>query len=109
MGTESSNASARADTRFVAPGPDVATHTPAFPVDRAYPEAANDSPCSCLRRWFSIMGDLVSAWWISMEAPPGYAKTSVTPSLSSASTSISAPFRGSFGERLRTWRLGGAV
>lgn len=44
----------------------------------------------------------VRAWWISMEAPPGYAKTSVTPSLSRASTRTSQPFRGSSGPNLET-------
>ena len=37
-----------------------------------------------------------------MEAPPGYAKTSVTPSLSRASTRTSQPFRGSSGPNLET-------
>lgn len=44
-GTESSKASARPVTRFVAPGPDVAMHTPTSPVTFAYPSAAKISPC----------------------------------------------------------------
>ena len=32
MGTESMKASAMAETRLVAPGPDVAMHTPTLPV-----------------------------------------------------------------------------
>ena len=41
-----------------------------------------------------MVGERVSAWWISMLAPPGYAKTLPTPSRSSACTSMSAPLRG---------------
>ena len=37
-------------TRFVAPGPLVAMHTPTFPVTRAYPSAAWEAPCSCAVR-----------------------------------------------------------
>ena len=39
-GTESIYAVAIPVTRFVAPGPEVAIHTPTFPVERAYPSAA---------------------------------------------------------------------
>ena len=46
MGMLSSRASAIVVTRFVAPGPLVAMQTPTFPVDRAYPWAANPPPCS---------------------------------------------------------------
>jgi hypothetical protein len=35
--------------------------------------------------------DFVSDWWISMLAPPGYAKMTSTPSRSSASTIMSRP------------------
>lgn len=31
--------------------------------------------CSCLHRMFSIVSLRVRAWWISIEAPPGYANT----------------------------------
>src|SRR5207249_4460798 len=34
-------------TRLVAPGPDVATHTPTRPLARAYPSAAWAAACSC--------------------------------------------------------------
>ena len=34
-------------TRLVAPGPDVAKHTPTLPVALAYPSAACAAPCSC--------------------------------------------------------------
>ena len=49
-GTESSIASARPVTRLVAPGPEVAMHTPTRPELFAYPCAANISPCSCRQR-----------------------------------------------------------
>ncbi|KAJ0613844.1 hypothetical protein HanIR_Chr02g0055881 [Helianthus annuus] len=49
-----------------------------------------------------MMVDRVSAWWISKVAPPGYAKTFVTPSRSSASTRTSDPFLGSSGPNLET-------
>ena len=43
-GTESSRASARPVTRLVAPGPEVAMHTPTWPVTLAKPSAAKISP-----------------------------------------------------------------
>ena len=46
MGTESSIASAIPVSRFEAPGPEVATHTPTRPLARAKPLAANAAPCS---------------------------------------------------------------
>ena len=45
-GTESIYAVAIPVTRFVAPGPDVAIHTPTLPEDLAYPSAACAAPCS---------------------------------------------------------------
>jgi len=42
-----------------------------------------------------MSGERVRAWWISIEAPPGYANSCRTPSRSSACTRMSAPFRGS--------------
>ena len=72
IGTESRRASARPVTRFVAPGPDVAMHTPTLPVHLAYPSAAKTSPCSCLHSTFRTpVLDFVKDWWISMDAPPG--------------------------------------
>ena len=47
-GTESIMASARPVTRFVAPGPEVAMHTPTLPVVLAQPSAAKISPCVCV-------------------------------------------------------------
>src|SRR5215831_9470445 len=78
-------------TRLVAPGPLVAIQTPARPVARAYPSAANAPPCSCRGRTVRIFFDRVSAWWISMLAPPGYAKIVSTPSRSRHATRISLP------------------
>ena len=46
MGTESMWASAIGVTRLVAPGPEVAMHTPTRPVAAAYPSAAWPAPCS---------------------------------------------------------------
>ena len=46
-GDESINAVAIPVTAFVAPGPDVITHTPVFPEVLAYPSAAWTAPCSC--------------------------------------------------------------
>jgi hypothetical protein len=40
MGMESISASTRPVVRLVAPGPEVAQHTPTLPVERAYPSAA---------------------------------------------------------------------
>ena len=49
-GTESMYASAIGVTRLVAPGPEVAMHTPIRPVACAYPVAACPAPCSCRTR-----------------------------------------------------------
>ena len=46
IGTESMYAVIMPVTRFVAPGPDVARHTPTRPDTRAYPSAACAAPCS---------------------------------------------------------------
>lgn len=48
----------------------------------------------------------VSAWWISMLAPPGYAKSVCTPSRSRHCTRMSAPLRGSL-PNLSTHSAGG--
>ena len=105
IGTESSSASARPVTRFVAPGPDVATHTPTRPVHLAYPSAAKTSPCSWRHSTLRTPVLLfVRLWWISIEAPPGYANTQSTPSRSRASTRMSAPLRGSSSPK-RDWKF----
>ena len=105
IGTESSSASARPVTRFVAPGPEVAMQTPTRPVHLAYPSAAKTSPCSWRHNTLRTPVLLfVRLWWISIEAPPGYANTQSTPSRSSASTRMSAPLRGSSSPK-RDWKL----
>ena len=91
-GTLSSIASARPVTRFVAPGPEVAMQTPTSPDVLANPWAAKISPCSWRHRMLRMLLLRVSAWWISIEAPPGYANTVSTPSRSRHSTRMSHPF-----------------
>ena len=56
IGIESIIASTRPVIRLVAPGPEVAQHTPTLPVDRAYPSAANAAFSSCRTRTCRI-------WW----------------------------------------------
>ena len=46
-GVESIHASAIGVTRFVTPGPEVASATPTRPEARAYPSAMCPAPCSC--------------------------------------------------------------
>lgn len=46
-------------------------HTPTRPVALAYPSAAKISPCSCRHSTLRTVSLRVSAWWISMLAPPG--------------------------------------
>ena len=70
-GMESILASMIPVIRLVAPGPEVAKHTPTSPVALAYPPAAKDPPCSCLGKTIRIFLDRVRPWWISMDAPPG--------------------------------------
>ena len=47
IGIESIRAFTSPVARFVAPGPEVAQHTPTLPVARAYPCAANAAFSSC--------------------------------------------------------------
>src|SRR5271168_5149123 len=70
MGTESSMAVAMPVTRFVAPGPDVATQTPTRPDARAYPSAMWAAPCSWRTRTWRT-DDLSIASYAGMIAPPG--------------------------------------
>lgn len=53
------------------------------------------STCSCRHSIFRMLALRVSAWWISMLAPPGYANRVCTPSRSRHCTRMSAPLRGS--------------
>ena len=55
-GDESMWAVASPVTKFVAPGPDVATHTPTRPLARAYPSAACAAACSCRTRIWRSAG-----------------------------------------------------
>jgi hypothetical protein len=55
-GVESICASAIGVTRFVAPGPDVASTTPTRPDARAYPSAMCPAPCSWrTRTWRTVV------------------------------------------------------
>ena len=90
IGTESSMAVAIPVTRFVAPGPDVATQTPTLPEARAYPSAMCAAPCSC-RTSTCRMGNFRSASYAGKIAPPGYPNTTSTPSPSRVAQMISAP------------------
>ena len=54
IGLESICAVATPVVTFVAPGPDVAKHTPTFPDALAYPSAACAAACSCLTSICSI-------------------------------------------------------
>src|SRR5262245_38859072 len=94
-GVESIFASARQVTKLVAPGPEVAMQTPTLPLERAYPSAANPPPCSWRGRIVRRRSDAcVRAWWIGIDAPPGYANTTSTPWRIRHSTRMLAPVRG---------------
>ena len=66
-------------TRFVAPGPLVAKHTPTLPVLLAYPSAAWLAPCSCDVSTCLISGCLYNSSYTLRIAPPGYPNTVSTP------------------------------
>ena len=71
-GMLSSLASAMAVTRFVAPGPLVAMHTPGLPVLRATPWAANAAALLVPRQnRAQLVGKRVSAWCSGMLAAAG--------------------------------------
>ena len=83
-GTESMYASVIGVTRFVAPGPEVAVHTPARPVTFAYPSAMCPAPCSWRTRKVRMSG---SSWRASnrgITGPPGSPKIAFTPARFSA-------------------------
>ena len=70
IGDESSIAVAIPVTRLVAPGPDVASATPTFPLARAYPSAMCAAPCSWrTRTWRTLEPSIAS--YTGMIAPPG--------------------------------------
>src|SRR3712207_3264972 len=90
IGTESMYASAIGVTRLVAPGPEVAMHTPTLPVACAYPVAACPAPCSWrtrMRRTF----ESYSGSYAGRIAPPGIPNATSTPRASSERTSAPAP------------------
>src|SRR5947207_4361209 len=83
-------ASAIGVTRLVAPGPEVAMHTPTLPVACAYPVAAWPPPCSWrTRMWRTFESN--SGSYAGRIAPPGMPNTTSTPSASSERTSALAP------------------
>src|SRR5436190_5465639 len=91
MGMESMYASARGVTRFVAPGPEVAMHTPTRPVAAAYPSAACPAPCSWRTRTWRTEVESMSGSYAGRIAPPGMPKTVSTPRCSRDLTSACAP------------------
>src|SRR5918996_3020313 len=91
IGTESMCASAIGVTRFVAPGPLVAMHTPTRPVASAYPSAAWPAPCSCRTRTCRIFVESSSGSYAGRMAPPGMPKTVSTPADSSERIRLAAP------------------
>ena len=88
-------ASATPVTRFVAPGPSVARHTPALPVSRPYTSAMKAAPCSW-RVVMKRMGLSSRTSMMSMFSSPGMPKTYSTPSFSRQRTNSSAAFIGHF-------------
>src|SRR3989304_1655797 len=81
IGAESACAVAIPVRRFVAPGPEVAKHTPGFLLTLPYPSAICAADCSC-RAKMCLMLLLKSSSYIGRFAPPGKPKTSFTPSFS---------------------------
>src|SRR4051794_27670484 len=77
-------------TRFVAPGPEVATQTPTFPVAWAYPVAACPAPCSCRTRMCRTVESKIGSYAGRM-APPGMPNMTSTSRASSERTSDWAP------------------
>ena len=75
---------------FVAPGPDVAKHTPGFLLTRPNPSAICAADCSC-RTKICLISHLANSSYIGRFAPPGKPNTSFTPSFSIATISALAP------------------
>ena len=90
IGTESMCASASGVTRFVAPGPDVAMHTPTRPVAAANPCAAWPAPCSWRTRMCRMVESIKGSYAGRM-APPGMPKMSVVPAASRDRIRLCAP------------------
>src|SRR3954470_15117751 len=91
IGTESMWASAIGVTRLVAPGPEVAMHTPTLPVACAYPVAAWPAPCSCRTSTCRTLVESSSGSYAGRMVPPGMPKTTSQPTASSDRTSDCAP------------------
>ena len=75
---------------FVAPGPDVAKHTPGLRLTRPNPSAMCAADCSCRTRMWR-MSDLNSSSYMGRLAPPGRPNTCLTPSLDMALMRAAAP------------------
>src|SRR4051794_28438637 len=90
-GTESMLASASGVTRLVAPGPDVAMHTPTLPVACAYPVAACPAPCSWRTSTWRTFVESSSGSYAGRIVPPGMPNTTSAPTASSERTSDCAP------------------
>ena len=90
-GERSMFASATPVTRFVAPGPRVPRHTPAFPVNRPQASAAKAAACSC-RQSTNRMELSISEIITSAFSSPGTPKMWVTPSASRHWTNRSDAF-----------------
>ncbi len=99
MGEESIYAVAIPVTRFVAPGPDVAKHTPVLQLALAYPSAIWAADCSCLQS-ICLKSESHNSSYMGNVAPPGSPNIVSTFSLLKASnnallpdiTSILSPF-----------------
>ena len=77
--------------RCIAPGPEVATHAPSFPVYFAYAQAINAADSSCLTSMNLILSCLVLNASINPFIPsPGKPKMTSTSQSSRASATISA-------------------
>src|SRR5439155_4173981 len=90
-GTLSRWASAMAVMVFVAPGPEVTTQTPTWPVVRAWPMAAQAAPGSVWKIHISRYSAACKASIPSIIAPPVSAITCCTPWARSKATNRSAP------------------
>ena len=90
MGAESACAVAMPVRMFVAPGPEVAKHTPGFLLTRPKPSAMWAADCSCRTR-MCLMSHRANSSYIGRFAPPGRPNTCLTPSRSMATMSAFAP------------------
>ncbi len=90
IGAESACAVAIPVNKLVAPGPEVAKHTPGFLLTLPKPSAICAADCSCLTKiWRMLL--FPNSSYIGRFAPPGRPKTSFTPSFSNDFISAVAP------------------